>query len=101
VDYVILHDSGSDRDDKSDNRVAIDFFEQVCRTGSQRAMTPGSGSGIRTRKGNLLGDGVSLDDSPVHYGVQVAERNELKPNQRPQPSIIYPNPAHQGEMNQR
>jgi len=101
VDYVILRGSGSDRDAKTDNRAAIDFFEQVCRTGSQRAPTPGSGAGIRTRQGDLLGDGVSLDDAPVHYGVQFAEKSEPKPNQRPRPSIIYPSPAQQGEMNQR
>jgi hypothetical protein len=130
VDYVILRDSGFhypdgkigpppgwstppastafDGDGKTDNRVAIDFFEQVCRAGSQRAMTPGSGAGIRTRpcesKVNmtfLLGDGVSMDDTPVHYGVQCGERNEPKPTQRPRPSIIYPNPAQQGPMNQR
>jgi hypothetical protein len=101
VDYVILHDSGADRDGKTDDQVAIDFFKQVCSTGSERATTPGSGSGIRTRRANLLGDGVSLDDTPVHYGVQFAAKTEPKPNQRPRPSIIYPNPAQQGEMNQR
>jgi hypothetical protein len=101
VDYVILYNPSADRDARSDNRVAIDFFEHVCRTGSQRAKTPGSGAGISTRQGDLLGDGVSLDDTPVHYGVQIAERNELKPSQRPRPSIIYPNATQQGEMNQR
>ena len=130
VDYVILRDAGfrypdgkigpppcsltpsgstaSDRDGNRNNRVAIDFFELVCRAGSQRATTPGSGAGIRTRpcesKVNmtfLLGDGVSMDDTPVHYGVQFGERNEPKPDPRPRPSIIYPNPAEQGERNQR
>jgi hypothetical protein len=119
VDYVILRDSGfrypdgkigpppgrmpppggvgSDHEVKSDNRAAIDFFEQLCRAGSQREPTPGSGAGIRTRpcesKVNmtfLLGDGVSLDDTPVHFGVQYGERSESKPIQRPRPSIIYP-----------
>ena len=95
--------SDTNREVRSDNRTAIEFFEQVCRTGSQRTTTPGSGAGIRTRQGDLLGDGVSLDDAPVHYGVQFVEGNEPKPNQRPRPSIIYPNPAQQqqGEMNQR
>jgi hypothetical protein len=101
VDYVILRGSDTDRAGKSDNRVAIDFFEQVCRTGSQRATTPGSGSGISTRQGDLLGDGVSMDDTPVHYGVQFGERNEPKPNPRSRPSIIYPNSRQQSEINQR
>jgi hypothetical protein len=97
VDYVILRDAGSDRNAKIDNRTAIEFFEQICRAGSQRAPTPGSGAGIRTRpcesKVNmtlLLGGGVSLDATPVHYGVQFGERSEPKPNPRPRPSIIYP-----------
>jgi hypothetical protein len=101
VDYVILRSSDSDREGKGDNRVAIDFFEKVCRMGSQRATTPGSGSGISTRQDDLLGDGVSMDDTPVHYGVQITEKSPPKPKQRPRPSIIYPNPAQQSEMNQR
>ncbi len=72
IDYVILRDSNSGRAAGSDHRAAIDFFELLCRTGSQRATTPGSGAGISTRQGNLLGDGVSLDDTLVHYGVQHA-----------------------------
>ena len=98
VDYVILRDTNSARAVRSDHRAAIDFFELLCRAGSQRATTPGSGSGIRTRQGGLLGDGVSLDDTPVHYGVQFAEK-ESKPSERRRPTIIYPPP--QGEMNQR
>jgi hypothetical protein len=98
VDYVILRDSNSSRGGKSDNRAAIDFFELLCRTGSQRA-TAGSGSGISTRQGDLLGDGVSLDDTLVHYGVQFADGKESKPIERRRPSIIYP--PQQREMNQR
>ena len=99
VDYVILRDSNSGRG-KSDNRAAIDFFELLCRSGSQRATTAGSGSGISTRQGDLLGDGVSLDDTLVHYGVQFAEGKESKPIERRRPSIIYP--PQQGQMmNQR
>jgi hypothetical protein len=37
-----------------------------------------------------LGDGVSLDDTPVHYGVQLAERNEPKHDQHTRPTIIDP-----------
>ena len=49
VDYVILGEAARDRDQGRDNRVAIELFERLCRVGSQRATTPGSGSGIRTR----------------------------------------------------
>jgi len=53
---------------------AIEYFKRVCRTGSQRTDTPGSGAGIRTRGGGLLGDGVSLGGVLVHYGVQIQDR---------------------------
>ncbi len=99
VDYVILRDSNSARGGTSDNRATIDFFELLCRSGSQRATTAGSGAGISTRHGDLLGDGVSIDDTLVHYGVQFADRNQAKPTPRRRPSIIYP--PQQGEMNQR
>jgi hypothetical protein len=87
VDYVIL--GHSDRrlraEDESANRTAIEFFERVCRTGSQGAKTPGSGAGIRTRADGLLGDGVRLDSTLVHYGVQIEQK--LRPNQ---PEVIWP-----------
>jgi hypothetical protein len=88
VDYVLLREPIRDRDVRSDNRVAIDFFERVCRTGSDRANTPGSGQGIRTQEGGLLGDGVSFDDTLVHYGVQVGGR--VVPQPKPRPPIIWP-----------
>ena len=102
VDYVILRDANSDRG-KSDNRAAIDLFELLCRTNSQRTATPGSGAGISTRQSDLLGDGVSLDETLVHYGVQFAEKKESKSSQRPRPTIIYPpqRQQQQGEMNQQ
>jgi hypothetical protein len=89
VDYVILGEPRENRRGESDHRVAIDFFERVCRAGSQRSATPGSGAGIRTREGGLLGDGVSLDGTLVHYGVQVG--NPVTPHPKPRPAIIYPN----------
>jgi len=89
VDYVLL--KGRDgADARTANNEAIEFFERVCRAGSQRSRTPGSGSGLRTREGNLLGDGVSLDDAVVHYGVQVGQRVLPEPGPRPRPPIIYP-----------
>jgi hypothetical protein len=94
VDYVVLRDPGLARVGRHDDR-AIDFFERICRTGSQRGTSPGSGSGIRTRVGSLLGDGVSLDSTLVHYGIQIVEQPQrisqggpVQP--RPRPAIIYP-----------
>ena len=84
VDYVIL--GGSIRP-TSDNRAAIEYFERICRAGSQRAKTAGSGAGIRTRADELLGDGVSLDSTLVHYGVQVDRKVEPVRNQ---PEVIWP-----------
>jgi hypothetical protein len=84
VDYVIL--GGSARPG-NDNRVAIEYFERVCRAGSQRVTTAGSGAGIRTQTDGLLGDGVSLDSTLVHYGLQVERR--VQPNQ---PEVIWPRP---------
>jgi hypothetical protein len=88
VDYVILRDSGGDREVARNDRAAIEFFEQVCRAGSDRAGTPGSGAGIRTQANGLLGDGVSLDGGLVHYGVQV--QHHVIPNLEPRPPIIWP-----------
>ncbi len=99
VDYVILGDAPRDRDQRRDNRVAIEFFERVCRVGSQRATTPGSGSGIRTDADSLLGDGVSLDSTLVHYGVQVQQRTAPPP--RRGPVIIYPNPQQGDDSSPR
>ena len=70
---------------------AIEYFKRVCRVGSQRAKTPGSGAGIRTRANRLLGDGVGLGGVLVHYGVQIQDRIVPLPKRRPdllrQPSI--------------
>ncbi len=88
VDYLLI--PGEDRagEGRPDHGAAIDFFERVCRAGSQRSDTPGSGDGIRTRAERLLGDGVSLHGTLVHYGVQVEDRTDPPP--KPGPRIIYP-----------
>jgi len=88
VDYVILSEAGRRYRDARDDNPAIDFFERVCRAGSQRVKTAGSGAGIRTQTDGLLGDGVSLDSTLVHYGVQV----ERKPQPK-QPEVIWPRPG--------
>ena len=99
VDFVILGDASRDRESRRDNRVAIDLFERVCRVGSQRASSPGSGSGMRTDGDSLLGDGVSLDSTLVHYGVQVPQT--VAPPSRRGPVIIYPNPGPRDDTDQR
>ena len=83
IDCVLLGKDAVAADARADQRAAVEFFERVCRAGSQRANTPGSGAGIRTRDGRLLGDGVSLDNTLVHYGVQVEERIVPLPEPRP------------------
>ena len=83
VDYVILGGPGRGTTERND-RAATDFFERVCRTGSQRVKTAGSGAGIRTQAEGLLGDGVSLDSTLVHYGVQIERKVQ------PQPEVIWP-----------
>lgn len=69
VDCIVYDKAHPDRPPRSD-RVAIEFFERVLRAGSSRATTPGSGAGIRTQGLGLLGEGVSLAEHVVHYGVQ-------------------------------
>jgi hypothetical protein len=91
VDYVVLRGDEPEPEVRRDHHVAIDFFERLCRTGSQRGTSPGSGSGVRTREGGLLGDGVSLDGTLVHYGVQIGQQAAPQPKPRRQPAIIYPN----------
>jgi hypothetical protein len=83
VDCVVLR-IGGDGESRPEHRTAIDFFERVCRAGSDRAGTAGSGSGIRTSAGGLSGDGVSLNDRLVHYGVQV-EQKIIWPRPTPRP----------------
>jgi hypothetical protein len=74
VDCVLIPKGAPEALRQSDDRVAIEFFKRVVRTGSQRSTTPGSGAGIRTRSGGLLGDGVGMGGTVVHYGVQVQDR---------------------------
>lgn len=87
VDFVVLYPGEVFRPEPPGHRVAIEFFERVCRVGSNRHATPGSGAGIRTRTGGLLGDGVSLGGELVHYGIQV---DDHRPIPVPNPPIIYP-----------
>jgi hypothetical protein len=93
VDFVILKggDVGLRPVPKPDDRAAIDFYERVSRAGSQRTSTPGSGAGIRTRTGGLLGDGVSLSGSLIHYGVQTEVRILPMPGPRPRPRPLDEN----------
>jgi len=85
VDFVLLHKGAAEHWGPGNHRAAIDFFERIRRTGSERTGTPGSGAGIRTRDGGLIGDGVSLGGTLVHFGVQVRDRIIPPPKPRPMP----------------
>jgi len=88
VDLVIIHRAKPGGEIRKDHSAAIEFFERIRRAGSQRSKTPGSGSGIRTRADRLLGDGVSLDATLVHYGVQIRDR--IVPQPKPGPGRPVP-----------
>ena len=85
VDFVLLRKAGPEHRRRKDHHAAIEYFRRVRRAGSRRADTPGSGAGIRTRGGGLLGDGVSLGGTLVHYGVQIQDR--IVPLPKPCPGI--------------
>ena len=74
VDLILQRETNHRVDRKVNDDTAVAFFRQIRKAGSQRSKTPGSGAGIRTRRGELLGDGVSLGGVVVHYGVQIQER---------------------------
>lgn len=81
VDFVLKQRNASRTDGSVQQDTAIAFFQRIRRAGSRRASTPGSGAGISTRTGGLLGDGVSLGGVVVHYGVQIEQR--IIPMHRP------------------
>jgi len=90
VDLVLIRKDKGRHRGAGGHDAAIDFFERIRRVGSSRTDTPGSGAGIRTRSGGLLGDGVSLGGTLVHYGVQTGER--IVPPPKRKPIIIFPQP---------
>ena len=65
--------------------VAQAFLARIKRAGSTRSDTPGSGAGIRTRAAGLVGEGISLGDALVHFGVQIEERLVPQPPIKPMP----------------
>jgi len=74
VDLVLQGGPAHRHEGKLSHQPAIDFYDRIRRAGSERATTRGSGAGIRTRSNGLLGDGVSLGGTLVHYGVQIKQR---------------------------
>jgi len=74
IDCVLLGEDEPGPHARREHGAAIALFHRICRAGSGRAGTPGSGAGIRTRSGGLIGDGVSLGGTLVHYGVQTEDR---------------------------
>jgi len=87
VDFV-LQSKSTEAWRPGDHSAAIAFYNRVRRVGSSRTSTPGSGAGIKTKSDNLLGDGVSLNGTLAHYGLQIQTR-VIKP---PKPSPIIPVP---------
>lgn len=80
----MANDQGKGRNDAE----ATGFFERICGARSEATSTSGSGVGLRTSTGGLLGGGVVLDGLVVHYGIRVEELGT--PYSRPKPSIIWP-----------
>ncbi len=89
VDYVLLSGPAHNLEVRNDT-AATDFFERVCRAGSHRVQTAGTGAGIRTDADQLLGDGVSLDSTVVHYGVQLDRKPQPYRPEVNQPQFIWP-----------
>lgn len=85
VDFILQYKSAAPAQRRVDGQTAIAFFQKIKSAGSTRSTTPGSGAGISTRSRGLLGDGVSLGDVVVHYGVQIQDR--IIPLPKPMPPI--------------
>jgi hypothetical protein len=86
VDCLLLTREADEKRAQAEHRPAVDFFERVCRAGSERTATEGSGAGIRTRAQGLLGDGVSFERALVHFGVQAETRIVPMPRPRSEPA---------------
>ena len=84
IDCVLLRKAAPRPEGAIGHNAAVEYFERICRAGSRRTDTPGSGAGFRTRRGGLLGDGVSLGGTVVHYGVQIQDRIVPRPGPRPE-----------------
>lgn len=99
VDYILRAEpTAVFRNIAPNDREATTFFERICRAGSERAKTPGSGAGIRTEADGLLGDGVTFNETPVHYGVQVGQKVVIQPRK---PRMLVPQFAPQRYDNER
>ena len=83
VDGVLQHRGKLRWDAKTQEAVAVAFFDRVRKAGSHRIEALGSGSGIRTQTMDLLGDGVGLSGVLVHFGAQSRERIVPLPMPRP------------------
>ena len=72
---LVLQRVGTDRTiERRRVNIARLYLEQIRRAGSVYGPTPGSGAGIQTRSDGLVGNGVSLTEEVVHYGVQPVVR---------------------------
>jgi hypothetical protein len=74
VDFVVPYRGEPDRYAPPHEDLAQRLLDRIRAAGSYRAGTPGSGSGIRTADGGLVGDGAALGGELVHFGCQAEER---------------------------
>jgi hypothetical protein len=74
VDVLLKRSAEYRPDSTRQQQAAIEFLRRVQRASSHDVGTSGSGTGIRTRGGGLLGDGVCVEGAVVHYGVQIQDR---------------------------
>jgi hypothetical protein len=81
VDVILQRKTQSRGEEAADREAALAFFDEIRRAGSERTTTPGSGAGIRTRANELAGDGVSVGNIVVHFGIQ--SRGRLIPLPKP------------------
>ncbi len=88
MNNVIAHSGMGGRVQEINDRGAIAFFQRLCAAGSQTTTTPGSGLGLLTHDGELVGQGVVYDGNVVHYGVRIQPLGT--PFRRPSPTIIWP-----------
>ncbi|NLX94698.1 MAG: hypothetical protein GXY83_00840 [Rhodopirellula sp.] len=89
VDVLLKRSAAYRPDSARQQEAATEFLRRVQRASSYDGVTRGSGTGLRTRTGGLLGDDVRIEDAMVHYGIQIEDRiTPLPPT--PQASKIRP-----------
>ena len=88
LDDATAPNGANDHDYGRNDLEAIEFFQRICDSLSEASGATGSGVGLQTHEGDLLGGGVIFDGLVAHYGVHLQELGT--PYRRPRPSIIWP-----------